>query len=291
MGKRGRILITAAAVVVLGVLVWMILLAPSSTPEPVYQGKPLSYWLRGYGFNYAATNRPNHRDAQVAMMNTGTNAIPLLLRLLRAHDSPLKTKVLHWAYRYAYFRERFQSTGELNMEALNGFAFLGGRAAGAVPELIKMADESHDEPQATYAIIILADIGPAAHEAVPSLLRMAASSNESRRAVALAALGQIHANPPVVVPMLIKALHDPSVVIRASAAGGLSNFRGAASPAVPDLVAILHEPDGGSNSVPSSPYPGALRVRSEVVYALQQVDPEAYARAITNNTQAPMPYR
>jgi hypothetical protein len=289
MGKRGPILIAIAAVAVLAVLAWAFVLTPSSAPDPIYQGKPLSYWLRGYGFNYTATNRPNHRDAQTAVMVAGTNAVPLLLRMLGAQDSPVKTKFLHWVYRYAYFREHFQTSGEQNTEALNGFAILGGRASGAVPGLIKMLDESHGEVRATYAMIIFSYIGPAAHEAVPSLLRTVASTNESIRAAALAALGQIHANPEVVVPVLIRALHDSSAVTRVDAAAGLGAYRGDASPAVPDLIAITHEPDGGSNSVPATP--ATLSVRAAAEYALRQIEPETHAPVVPNSVQAPIPYR
>ena len=170
------------------------------------------------------------------------------------------------------------------MQALNGFAILHD-ASGAVPELIKMVDEGHREPQATYAIIILLQIGPAAHQAVPSLLRAAAGTNEPMRAEALAALGGIHASPQVVVPVLIKALHNSSAVIRANAAASLGNFRADASPAVPDLVAILREPDGGSNSVPPTPTTPSVRADAEV--ALLQIDSETYARVITNTASAP----
>jgi HEAT repeat protein len=288
MGKRGRVLIAIAAVAILAVLAWGVLRSSATAPEPVYKGKPLSYWLQGYGFTYNATNRPNYQDAQIAMMAAGTNAIPVLLRMLRAQDSPLKTRLLWWSYRYAYFRDHFRSAGALNSEALNGFANVHD-ASGAVPELIKMVNENRHGLQTTYAIIILSQIGPAAHEAVPSLLHTLAGTNESARAAALEALGGIHANPQAVVPVLIKALHDSSAGTRARAVVALGGFRGDASPAVPDLLAILHEPDGGSNSVP--PTPSTMSVRAAADYALRQIDPETYARVITNNTQAPIPSR
>jgi HEAT repeat protein len=198
--------------------------------------------------------------------------------MLRAHDSPLKTKLLRWASRYAYFR----SAVELNLEADSGFAALGGDAASAVPELTKIVDDSPNDGRAAFPIMILLRLGPAAHDAVPSLLRAATSTDQSTRALALEALGRIHASPEAVVPVLRSALHDPSAVNRANAAGGLESFQSYAKPAVPDLVAILREPDGGSNSVSVLPWASTISVRSRAEDALQQIDPGTYARVVTN---------
>ncbi len=96
MGKRGRILIVVVAISVVGVVGWSIFHAWSAPPEPMYQGRPLSYWLLGYSFPFNGTNAPSRADADAAIKDAGTNAIPLLLQMLRAHDSPLKTKLLRW---------------------------------------------------------------------------------------------------------------------------------------------------------------------------------------------------
>jgi hypothetical protein len=282
MEKRGRILIAAAAVLAIGIIAWAFFGGRSVPPEPMYKGKPLSYWLQAYDPVSGGTNRPSRAYADAAIKHAGTNAIPLLLQMFRAHESPLKTKLLRWASRYAYLREHFRSANELNMEAYSGFAVLGGDAAGAVPELIKLVDDTHDDGRATLPILILLRLGPAAHDAVPSLLRAATSTNQSTRGMALAALGQIHANPQAVVPILRSALHDPSANIPAYAAGGLGSFRGQAAPAVPDLVAILREPDGGPNSVPLEPRMSTMSVRTVVEDALKRIDPDTYARVVTN---------
>ena len=266
------------AVVVAGVVAWAFFAAWSAPPEPMYQGRPLSYWLLGYSFPFNGTNVPSRADADAAIKDAGTNAIPLLLQMLRAHDSPLKTKLLRWASRYAYFR----SAGELHMEADSGFAALGSDAEGAVPELIKIVDDSPNDGRATFPIMILLRLGQAATNAVPSLLRAVTSTNQSTQAMALEALGLIHANPEAVVPVLRSALHDPSAVNRANAAGGLGSFQSHARPAVPDLVAILREPDGGSNSVSVLPWASTVSVRSRVEDALYQIDRDTYARVVTN---------
>ena len=58
--------------------------------EPVYQGKSLSFWLQGYiqGGSYIGVWPEPEVDEAVRQI--GTNAIPALLHMLRAHDSKLK---------------------------------------------------------------------------------------------------------------------------------------------------------------------------------------------------------
>jgi hypothetical protein len=67
MGKRGRILIAMMAVVVVGIMAWAFFAARSAPPEPVYRGKPLSYWLLGYSFPFKDTNLPSQADADAAI--------------------------------------------------------------------------------------------------------------------------------------------------------------------------------------------------------------------------------
>src|SRR5258706_6472881 len=60
--------------------------------EPSYHGKSLSFWL-----SRATDNRvvlynqkdPKTTECRAAIRTMGTNAIPLLLRILRANDPPL----------------------------------------------------------------------------------------------------------------------------------------------------------------------------------------------------------
>ena len=289
MGKRGRFLIAVAAIAVLAVLAWAVLRSPATAPEPVYNGKPLSHWLRGYGNFTSDTNSPTSGEADAAVREIGPDATPTLLLMLRAHDIPLKTKFLNWATRYRYFRVHYPNSGTINFEAWMGLRVLGPDAYGAVPELIHILDEKAPSNSVSFAMMILANIGPGAYAAVPSLLRLAADTNQLTRNSAIFALGRIHADPDAVVPVLINALHDPSAATQERAVASLGDFGGDARSAVPDLTAIIHEPDGGSNSVPTSPAPRIVRTAAE--YALRQIDPENYPRVVTNSVQAPIPYR
>jgi hypothetical protein len=278
MGKRGRVFIAVAAIAVLAVLAWTMLHAPA--PEPVYNGKPLSYWLQAY--NPAQNgNQPTEAEANAAINEIGTNAIPTLLRMLRAHDSPLKTKIIKWVLHHHLFRTHYTSAVFLNSQATSGIEVLGPAAAIAVPELIKIVNENVSASSQSSAASSLGYIGPEAKEAVPSLLHATTSSNQNVRSAVLIALGQIHEDADAVVPVLTKALHDPSTENRAIAAVCLAVYQGAAKSAVPALVALLNDPNANSNSAPTSiTYP--LDVHTEVEAAIREIDPETYARVVTN---------
>jgi hypothetical protein len=282
MGKRGRILIALTAVALLGVLAWVMLGAPSSPPEPVYKGKPLSYWLRGYGF--PSTNGPSRYDADGAISAVGTNAIPTLLRMLCERDVSLKSKFLNWAVRYSFFRAHYHGSVEINFEAMSGFGALGPQAAGAISDLIQIMDKNSPPETRSFSANILGGMGPEAAAAVPSLLRAATNADTLVRNSAIWALGEIRADPDAVVPVLVKALHDPFPPVRQWAASGLGNFGPVAKSAVPVMVAILNEPIGGSNSVPVTR--GAIgSVRTIVAGALLRIDPE-FSRRMATHTAA-----
>src|SRR4051812_31417546 len=60
----------------------------SGTPDPVFQGKPLSEWLAGYTLvSGGYFSVPDPGPANEAVRSLGERAIPLLLRELRVPDS------------------------------------------------------------------------------------------------------------------------------------------------------------------------------------------------------------
>jgi hypothetical protein len=269
MGKRGRALIAVAGIALLALLAWTALRAP----EPVYQGRPLSDWLARL---YTGTDEQARNEATVAVRRIGTNAIPTLLRMLRAHDSPLKTRLLQWARQHNIVHSRYADPRAQNVAARYGFLTLGPSGIGAVPELSKILDQKLSWDSEFWTANSLADMGPGAKEAVPALLRLAMSRDDVLRGAAMNALREIRANPDAVVPAMTKALHDPEPLNQLGAATVLEVFKGDAKPAVPDLVGLLNGTGLNSNSM-IQPF-----VRSAVERALQEIDPETYARVVTN---------
>jgi len=266
------------AAMVVGVA-WLVLLTPA---EPGYQGKRLRVWLQGY-----AGKGQRRKETDEAVRHIGTNSIPTLLRMLRAHDSPLKTKLLTWASKHRSLGIHYTNPSIFNQQAFMGFQALGPDAASAVPKLIKILDQNVSECSANYTARTLAVIGPEAKAAVPWLLRAATSTNASDHSDALWALGQIHADADDVVPVLIRALRNPSVQDQLFAAIALGKFQGDAKSAVPALLEVLKSP------MPTVPSPAVIQTllwrldfRQHVEQDLQQIDPEAYARVVTNRGHA-----
>src|ERR1035437_1043795 len=86
MGTRVKIALAVLAVALVGVIVWQ-----TWPREPVYEGKPLSFWLKGYtprGLGEA------EEKADDAVRQAGSNALPTLLQLVWAKDSALKVKLM-----------------------------------------------------------------------------------------------------------------------------------------------------------------------------------------------------
>lgn len=220
MKRRCAILIVVSLGLVLAGSIW----ALPQPPEPAYRGQSLTYWLEHY-FSPPANSSggisiliPNPAAVE-AIRQIGTNAIPTLLRMAEAHDSPLA-----W---------------EQNRQATLGFRGLGAAASNAVPALIKIFEAKPSRWSQEEAANALAGIGPTARGAVPALCSALASANSSDRIACVLALGRIHAEPGQAVPVLIKSLNDPHPGVRQLATEALGSFGPDAQPAIPALIEIF----------------------------------------------------
>ncbi len=83
MRKWVQIVFAVLLVAVGGVIAWQVM--RPHEPEPVYQGKQLSVWLRDSIGTEELTN---------AVRQIGTNGIPTLPKMLRKKDSPSLSKLI-----------------------------------------------------------------------------------------------------------------------------------------------------------------------------------------------------
>jgi HEAT repeat protein len=134
----------------------------------------------------------------------------------------------------------FVPAAERNVEASRAFIVLGDMAKAAVPALVKTYDEDISVDSRSAIEDALAWIGPAAKPALQLLLRAAADPHPRVRANALWALGQIHADPQLCVPVLIHGLSDSDGWARLSAAHALGMFGVDAQSAVPSLRGLTN---------------------------------------------------
>src|ERR1035438_2402477 len=153
MRKRVHISLAVLLVALAGVTVWQGL----RLREPVYQGMRFGDWLAVYkldGLPGVETwqVRVKQQKADEAVRHAGTNALPILLRMLRAHDSALKLKCMELAKRQHLIIIRYTPAEELNYRACSGFGVLGAKAQNAVPVLIEIANQNLSRASRWYAI-------------------------------------------------------------------------------------------------------------------------------------------
>jgi HEAT repeat protein len=222
MGKRAKVVLALLAVALVGVIVWQ----TWRPHEPVYEGKPLSFWLKGYtprGLGEA------EEKADDAVRQAGSNAVPTLLQLVWAKDSALKVKLMTLAKGQHFIQ--FTPAEYWHRAAIIAFEVLSTNAQSAVPTLLQWTTTNVDV---------------------------------NVRSTAISALGAIHAQPHLVVPVLTNALQDPSSDTRERAVSALGQFGRDAEVAVPALLDFLNAPQN-SNSMWFA------------ITALKHVDPAAAA--------------
>ncbi|MDB6112063.1 MAG: repeat protein [Pedosphaera sp.] len=250
MRKRSRILLVVLLVAGLGGRAWQVL----RPREPNYQGKPLSYWLgKSVGMGAAAVRQ------------TGTNAIPTLLRMLRARDSAFFLRLVALAQRQHVVKIEYTTAAERHRQAMLGFLFLNDGAKEAVPALMEIYEHGVSMSSRADTALALGFVGPVASPAVPLLLPGVNHTNHSIRMASIQALGGIHAEPALVVPVLLKLLGKGDPEVRTKAAEGLRQFGTDAKIAAPILLPFLNDPD--------------LSVRTEATNVLKRIDPDAAAKA------------
>jgi HEAT repeat protein len=227
MRKRVRIALAVLLIAMVGAIAWQAL----RLREPVYQGKRLSLWLQRYSPDGDST------EVDEAVRSMGTNAIPTLLGNLQATDSPLKLTLAALGLRYTRAETR-------HVRAERGFKALEADASNAVPALVEIYEQTSAPSARRAAANALVEIGPAAKQAIPALIKSATNANSDVRAFALYTLGRMALEPELVDPVLIRALHDPDREVRYQAAYGLSSFAfmgGDTKPAVPALIEALQD--------------------------------------------------
>src|SRR4051794_18434379 len=119
--KRQR-LITIATVLLMAAASILVVLWRAA--EPSYQGYPLSHWLKqrtGAFMSRTARQSVTALVAETAIREIGTNALPTLLKMLQAQDSPLKSTALKWINQQELIRVHLTSARERRLQARFGY--------------------------------------------------------------------------------------------------------------------------------------------------------------------------
>jgi len=148
-------------------LLWLVI----GAKEPSYQDKPLSDWLaRAAEGGYVYEDRANAETSKCreAIRAIGTNAIPHLLRILKAKDSPLRKATMNLMERGGYYiRLHIRSVEEDKRMAWVGFYFLAELASNAVPDLVAIYQNPPSDSSKRLAEMTLMRLYPAKSVAVP----------------------------------------------------------------------------------------------------------------------------
>ena len=256
MKKRLKLALILLVLAGAGLVVWQALL-PS---EPRYQGKPLSLWLGGRDpFSMTEEQRLGLDEALAHM---GTNAIPTLLRMLKARDSKTLLKLVGLAQKQHLISARYVPAEIRRAQAVYGLNWMQTRMI--VPAVVQIYEDCTSPPSQIAAARVLADLGPNAEEALPSLLRGLTSTNEwvlGNTIYAIGLINLVRPHPRECVPALVRLLNNPSHVVRARAANALGHFGPAAKEAVPGLKQLKTDVD--------------KEVRDYSEYALRSIDPQS----------------
>jgi len=187
--------------------------------EPVYRGKPLSFWLEAADVSAVYQHEIPASPAELALRAQGTNTIPLLLKMARTP--------LYGFRRMIGWMARDDGSSFLHLPpqlykhdvAVWGFRLLRGEARPAVPELSRLLSV-HDRDLQISGLECLAAIGPDAAEAVPEILNCFEREAAASR----------------------KRTNSTDLMVYSAAAYALGEIGPAASNAIPKLVAETNEP-------------------------------------------------
>ncbi len=297
MTKRKKALIAAACLLPIFVL----LCFRTDTPEPRYEGRTLSQWLHAHQLPAGPGGPDPTIDAQQAIQQIGTNALPTLLRWISYDPSKFRTTVLRVSAKLpdAMVPRFLLRPRERVSDACFAFAILGPRASPAIPSLVNLAITSRSQDRGADCAHALNSIGPLALPAlisvatstnapsharfyaiahiptcctnativIPTLLRLLSDSDEFVAAAAASVLGSSFApqSHPTVVPALALNLRSTNETLRALSAYALGNYRQLATSVVPLLKPMLLD--------------ASQFVRQYATNALQQIAPEALTNA------------
>jgi HEAT repeat protein len=225
--------------------------------EPVYQGRRLSAWL----VDAAEINDLDAQmKAEVAIRAIGTNAMPYLIKMMRAHDSPLKLKIGKLLAKQNMFRAGFEPASDVQCRAANACSILQTQAKLAIPSLQALLPEEESGLLAAHALV---SVGP---DGVMAAVANLTNHDENVRiniALALAKIGMkrssrretteeiavLNQEANIAVRPLLNLLTNKTDPARAQAATTLGALGVQSSNVVPALVAMLQSSDNSLDGV------------------------------------------
>jgi HEAT repeat protein len=188
MSRRVRIALAVLVLAAAGGIGWLVL----CQGEPKYHGKPLHVWLAD--FDLSRSQRPE--KATEAVRAIGTNALPLLDRMIRTKDSLWRTAMIALNDRQSFIQLEITEARVIRYRAIEGYRVLGPNAKASIPVLIHILDSEPSVEVRADVAAALGSIGPEASAAIPALLKTAQTQNADLRRNAIIAVADIQRSTP-----------------------------------------------------------------------------------------------
>jgi HEAT repeat protein len=265
---------TRAALILLAAGIGGWVLYVFRAPEPSWQGKPLSRWIRGLEYE----NRNPTDEQRAALRAMGEPAVTRLVELLQRRDSSIKKWFIAYCGNHVEIQNGFIAPRHVipedvyHAQAATALGAIGPAARSAIPALtIECTNTYHLVAARARAALMkirqepitpllgpLADpgstnwsqaaltakyLGTNGEAAVPLLINSLQSTNVGVRQYSLLALKGIASRPDIAVPALMACLRDNDAGIRRAAIDALCEFKAAKPQIVPLLLASLQYSD------------------------------------------------
>ena len=170
-------------------------------PEPVFEGKPMSYWVRALRETPADTPKasPDFHKAPLALRKIGEPAVPALAQMLSERNM------------------------EVRRRAIGTLLGMGPNAGAAVPAVVQ-ALEDREPSIRRMAAHTLGQIGSVAGEVVPALAKALRDPDPPVRGAAATSLGNLRAQGAL--PALEEALKDPNKGVQKASLRAIGRIQG-----------------------------------------------------------------
>jgi len=230
---------------------------PSLGKEPVYQGKPLSFWVDKIGQIERYNGAP--KDAIEAIRAIGPKAVPFLLEWMPhpGAERPVEgfpdCEFAWWALgtqgksaipTLAHILNEPQHTMDDYSgwtESAKAISYLG---PDAIAPMLTVATNMQGRHELWELLHNFENFGTNGAPAVPALIHWANDSDDWVRDGVVSALGGIGKRPDLAVPVLLNALeHDSNWMVRRDAAAALGSFANDSEAVLPELTKTLKDPD------------------------------------------------
>lgn len=204
-----------------------------STPEPEYEGKPLSSWLETR--NLCMEMRPDATvadnaaenelfdQAQNALRHIGTSGIPQMVRWT-ANEPPNFVLEAGTRWNCKPLKNFFNHDYRRKQLALSYFSWMGPRASGAIPMLSNIVVSARGNVAHFFACDDLQAIGPEGYVAIVGIIENTNLPRDVRLGCVYTVAEQYilikrerKAQAELLRQSLLQCARDPDVVFRASA--------------------------------------------------------------------------